>query len=110
MQFVGVAACASLVVHVQHATPDPQSFRQYRFPGRWAADAASQSVLDAAMGDTGSLRMQPAQNPTFRLERVDPDQDLVLRAVGDGVTGELTVRVAPGGTSDVVLEVRPKGK
>jgi hypothetical protein len=110
VQFTGVAASGRVVVRVQHAVPDPHAYRRYRYAGRWVADAASQCVLEQQFGGTGDLTLQPASNPTFRLERVDPDQDLVLRATGDGVAGELTVRVAPGGTSDVVLEVRPKGR
>ncbi len=110
VQFVGVPLCERVTLTVRHATPDRDAYNQYRYAGQWVVDAQSQTIAGEALFGTGTLILQPARNPTFRLDRVDPDQPLVLRATGDGAAGEATVRVGPGGTVDVVVAVRQKAR
>jgi hypothetical protein len=109
LRFVGVAAPASVSLHVRHATLDGTSFVQYRYPGQWRPEVASQSVTGNEHGGTGSLRMHPAQNAAFRLDAVDTGDDIVFEAEGEGVTGTATVRVGAGGAREVVIEMRANG-
>jgi hypothetical protein len=108
VQFAPHLARERIVVTARLATPDRYAVMSQRYPGRWQADAASQGVHGEGMFGTGGLTMQPGRNAAFRLDRVMPDEDVVLTASGDGVVGEATVRVTPGGTADVVIELRPK--
>jgi RNA polymerase sigma factor (sigma-70 family) len=106
--FVGVAESERVAVSVRHETADPLSFTRYRHPGKWAVDPTSQSVAGDGLDGTGTLTMQPARNPTFRLQHVDPGQALRLHATCPGAAGEAVVTVASNGTADIVLELRPK--
>lgn len=113
LQFVDVDPPATLLLDVRHATRRAQS--GVRHPGRWQVDAASQSLQnDRANGGgysgTGQLRMEPARNATFRLEMADPGDDLVFTVQGAGIRGEARVRVEPGQTRELVLEVRKQPK
>lgn len=108
LQFGSLAMPANVTLHVAHATLDATSFVQFRYPGIWRPDAETQTVSDNPFGGTGELRLQPLRNASFRLDAVDPTDELVFRVVGDGITGEATVRVGPGQTRELSIEVRPK--
>lgn len=106
LQFADVAPPAEITLDVHFATVDPKSFVPYRYPGNWHVDAGSQRVGDDRFGGPGTLSLQPLQNPGFRLDSADPTDDLVFAVRGPGFAGEARVRVPPGGTHDLVLEVR----
>jgi len=106
LRFVGVTAPAALTLRVAHATVDAKAFTQFRFPGTWRPDPASQQVAVDPWGGPGALQLQPAQNVTFRLDAADPADDLVFTVHGEGLDGRATVRVQPGQTGAVVVEVR----
>lgn len=110
LQFVDVPPPANVTLHVRHATIEPGMWTSFRYPGRWHVDARSQSVTGDQNGWTGSLRMQPAQDLTFRVDSADPTEELVFTVIGEGVAGEARVRVEPGQTRDVVVEVRAKAR
>ncbi len=108
LQFGSLTVPANVTLHVAHATLDATSFVQFRYPGNWRPDAETQTVTDNPFGGTGELRLQPLRNASFRLDAVDPTDELVFRVVGEGITGEATVRVGPGQTRELSIEVRPK--
>lgn len=108
LQFTGVSPPAEVTLSVDHATPDRTSYVQYRYPGRWFVEPVSQTVTDNQVRGTGVLHLHPALDSSFRLDSVDPDDTLVFRVRGDGVTGEARVRVEPGRSRDLVIEVRAK--
>ena len=109
LQFVEVDPPATLVLDVRHATQRAQS--GVRHPGRWQVEASSQSLQNdrgngTGYSGTGQLRMEPARNATFRLEMADPGDELVFTVQGAGIRGEARVRVEPGQTRELVVEVR----
>lgn len=109
LQFVEVDPPTTLTIDVRHATQ--RALSGVRHPGRWQVEAGSQSLQnDRANGGgwsgTGQLRMEPARNATFRLEMADPGDELVFTVQGAGIRGEARVRVEPGQTRELVLEVR----
>jgi hypothetical protein len=83
------------------------TWTRYRFPGRWQLDAASQTVSGTEFGATGTLHLEPARNAAFRLESADPTDTLVFTVRGEGVTGEARVRIQPGETREIVIDVQP---
>ncbi|MEO6593822.1 MAG: carboxypeptidase-like regulatory domain-containing protein, partial [Planctomycetota bacterium] len=108
LRFQGVAPPSNAILSVRHAAIDRSAFVQFHYPGRWHLDAATQTVADNQFGSTGSLRMQPVANPTFTLASADPTDELIFTVRGDGIAGEATVRVQPGRSCEVVVEVGPK--
>jgi RNA polymerase sigma factor (sigma-70 family) len=108
LQFGSLTVPANVTLHVAHATLDATAFVQFRYPGSWRPDAATQTVTDNQFGGTGELRLQPLRNASFRLDAVDPTDELVFRVLGEGITGEATVRIGPGQTRELSIEVRPK--
>ncbi|HZN39909.1 MAG TPA: sigma-70 family RNA polymerase sigma factor [Planctomycetota bacterium] len=110
LRFVDVEPPREVTVHVQHQKPDPTAWTSFVFPGRWQVDATSQTTIGAENGQWGSLRMQPARNPVFRLESADPTDTIVFIVIGDGVRGEANARVEPGQARDVVVEVHKKAQ
>lgn len=108
LHFDRLAAPANVTLHVAHATIDPTAFVQFRRPGSWRLDVATQTLTDHQLGGTGGLQMQPRSNSSFRLDSVDPTDELVFRVLGEGITGEATVRVGPGQTRELSIEVRAK--
>lgn len=108
LQFGELTPPAKVTLQVRHAKLDPTAYVQFHFPGRWHLDAETQTVTDNQFGDTGTLCMQPLQNPSFRLDSADATEELVFGVHGEGIAGEATVRVGPGETRDVVIDVRRK--
>jgi hypothetical protein len=108
LRFVGVALPASVTMDVGFATHEAGvTWTGFRFPGRWQVDAASQTVSGTEFGATGTLHLQPARNQAFRLESADPTDTLVFMVRGEGVTGEARVRIQPGETREIVIDVQP---
>lgn len=105
LRFVGVAPPAEVAVWVSHERRAPQSYVQFRYPGRWRAEGPGQRVVTEEHGGTGQLRLQPALATTFRLEHADPDEPLVFLVTGPGIAGRATFRVAPGATFDGTIDV-----
>ena len=58
----------------------------------------------------GHLPRSAAVPCMVRLDAADPTDDLVFLVRGEGVTGQATLRVEPGQTRDLVIEVRAKPK
>ena len=110
LRFVGVAPPATVTVDVFHERLDPQSYVQFRYPGRGRAEAPGQQVVGEDHGGTGRLRLEPALATTFRLEAADPDEPLVFVVTGPGTTGRATFRVAPGATFDGTIEITAKAE
>jgi RNA polymerase sigma-70 factor (ECF subfamily) len=108
LQFGSLTVPANVTLHVAHATRDATAFVQFRYPGSWRPCAETQTVTDNQSGGTGELRMQPLRNASFRLDAVDPTDELVFRVVGEGITGEATLRIGPGQTRELSIEVRAK--
>lgn len=109
LRFVDVQPPATVTLGVAFVEVDSTKFVQYHFPGRWRPEP-EQTVVHSVNGSVGLLQLQPALGTTFRLDSVDPTADLRLTVFGDGIVGEAVVRVPPGDTRDVVLEVRVKGR
>lgn len=76
---------AKVTLHVAHATLDATSFGKFRYPGNWRPDAETQTVTDNPFGGTGELRLQPLGNASFRLDAVDPTDEIVFRVVAKGL-------------------------
>jgi RNA polymerase sigma-70 factor (ECF subfamily) len=108
LQFGSLTVPANVTLHVAHATLDATAFVQFRYPGSWRPCAETQTVTGNEFGGTGQLRMQPLRNASFRLDAVDPTDELVFRVLGEGITGEATLRIEPGQTRELSIEVRAK--
>lgn len=108
VQFVGVAAPTTLSLNVRYENKVYEATR--RHPGRWQVEPTNQSVENYLGAGTGQLRMQPVANSSFRLEAADSSDVLVFWVRADGLVGEAKVRVEPGQSREVVLEIRAKPK
>lgn len=105
LTFVGIAPPENLTLEVHHASYG--GTRSLGRPGAWVVDPSGQS-LDNDWSGRPALKMQPAQNPAFRLELVDPNDSIVIAVRSRELVGETTVRVKPGQLSEVVIEVRAR--
>lgn len=108
LRFVDVTPPAEVTLRVRSKSNAGSLGAQYSGPGLWQIDASSQTVQDNQYGWTGTLHLQPARNNAFQLESAAPNTELVFTVTGNGVTGEATLRIAPGQTRKVVVEVHAK--
>jgi RNA polymerase sigma factor (sigma-70 family) len=106
LTFVGITPPENLILDVHHASSG--GTRSLGRPGRWVVDPSGQSLESRPNTGTGALKMQPAHNPAFRLELVDPNDSIVLAVRSMEFVGETTVRVEPGQLREVVVEVRAR--